>query len=59
VMLVAGNMKGETRVLTTAIVLETRRGNFALALALGVVLLALAFITNFAFYRLQVQQGGP
>ena len=59
VMLVGGNIEGETRVLTTAIVLETRRGNFALALALGVVLLALAFITNFAFYRLQVQQGGP
>ena len=35
VMLVGGNIEGETRVLTTAIVLETRRGNFALALALG------------------------
>jgi tungstate transport system permease protein len=59
VMLVGGNIEGETRVLTTAIVLETRRGNFALALALGVVLLTLAFITNFAFHRLQVRQGGP
>lgn len=58
VMLVGGNIEGETRVLTTAIVLETRRGNFALALALGTVLLGLAFLTNFAFYRLQAHQGG-
>jgi tungstate transport system permease protein len=59
VMLVGGNIEGETRVLTTAIVLETRQGNFALALALGVILLTLAFLTNFAFHRLQVRQGGP
>ena len=57
VMLVGGNIEGETRVLTTAIVLETRRGNFALAMALGIILLSLAFITNFAFHRLQVHQG--
>jgi tungstate transport system permease protein len=59
VMLVGGNIEGQTRVLTTAIVLETRRGNFALALALGIVLITLAFLTNLAFYRLQVSQGGP
>lgn len=59
VMLVGGNIEGETRVLTTAIVLETRQGNFALALALGFILLTLAFLTNFAFHRLQVRQGGP
>jgi len=57
VMLVGGNIEGETRVLTTAIVLETRRGNFALAMALGIILLSLAFLTNFAFHRLQVHQG--
>ncbi len=57
VMLVGGNIEGETRVLTTAIVLETRKGNFALALALGIILLSLAFLTNFAFHRLQVHQG--
>jgi tungstate transport system permease protein len=57
VMLVGGNIEGETRVLTTAIVLETRKGNFALALALGIILLSIAFITNFAFHRLQVSQG--
>ncbi len=59
VMLVGGNIEGETRVLTTAIVLETRQGNFALALALGIVLLGIAFLTNFLFHRLQVRQGGP
>lgn len=52
VMLVGGNIEGQTRVLTTAIVLETRRGNFALALALGVILLALAFAANYLFHRL-------
>ncbi|MGB5187495.1 MAG: ABC transporter permease [Acidimicrobiia bacterium] len=59
VMLVGGNIEGETRVLTTAIVLETRKGNFALALALGIILLGLAFLTNLVFHRLQVRQGGP
>lgn len=58
VMLVGGNIEGETRVLTTAIVLETRRGNFALAMALGIILLGIAFLTNFAFHRLQLRQGG-
>lgn len=46
VMLVGGNIAGKTRVLTTAIVLETRKGEFALALALGMVLLTLAFVAN-------------
>jgi len=53
VMLVGGNIQGETRVLTTAIVLETRQGNFSLALALGIILLGLAFVTNLALYGLQ------
>jgi tungstate transport system permease protein len=52
VMLVGGNIEGRTRVLTTAIVLETRKGNFKLALALGGVLLGLAFISNFLLLRL-------
>ena len=46
VMIVGGNVLGETRVMTTAIVLETRRGNFGVAIALGVVLLVLAFVVN-------------
>jgi len=53
VMLVGGNIEGKTRVLTTAIVLNTRTGEFALALALGMVLLALAFIANVAMLQLQ------
>ena len=53
VMLVGGNIEGHTRVLTTAIVLETRKGNFSLALALGAVLLGIAFVTNLAMLRLQ------
>lgn len=53
VMLVGGNIEGATRVLTTAIVLETRKGNFDLALAMGVVLLALTFAINATVLRLQ------
>jgi tungstate transport system permease protein len=53
VMLVGGNIAGRTRVLTTAIVLETRQGNFGLALALGGVLLSLSFFANLLMLRLQ------
>jgi tungstate transport system permease protein len=53
VMMVGGNVEGQTRVLTTAIVLETRRGNFALALALGGVLLGITLVVNVALLRLQ------
>jgi tungstate transport system permease protein len=53
VMLVGGNIEGKTRVLTTAIVLNTRTGDFDLALALGIILLALAFGVNGALLRLQ------
>lgn len=60
VMMVGGNILGETRVMTTAIVLETRRGNFAVALALGLVLLALAFAINLALTRIQQgRRGAP
>jgi tungstate transport system permease protein len=53
VMLVGGNIEGKTRVLTTAIVLNTRTGEFSLALALGIILLSLAFVANVAMLRLQ------
>jgi tungstate transport system permease protein len=53
VMLVGGNIEGRTRVLTTAIVLETRKGNFDLAMALGVILLALSFLVNVTMLYLQ------
>jgi len=46
VMLVGGNIEGHTRVMTTAIILETRMGNFDAALQLGAVLLFISFILN-------------
>jgi tungstate transport system permease protein len=46
VMLVGGNIDGRTRVLTTAVVQETRQGRFDVALALGIILLSLSFVTN-------------
>jgi tungstate transport system permease protein len=53
VMLVGGNIAGKTRVLTTAIVLNTRQGEFEPAIILGIILLALAFLANVAMLRLQ------
>jgi tungstate transport system permease protein len=53
VMLVGGNIAGRTRVMTTAIVTETRKGNFGTALALGFVLLLLAFAVNIALTMAQ------
>lgn len=53
VMLVGGNIEGSTRVMTTAIMLETRRGNFDLAIGLGFVLLTIAFLINLAAAQLQ------
>jgi tungstate transport system permease protein len=53
VMLVGGNIAGQTRVLTTAIVLDTRTGDFSLALALGAILLTITFVVNVALMRLQ------
>jgi len=45
-MTVGGNLQGNTRVLTTAIVTETARGNNARAIALGLILLTMAFLVN-------------
>ena len=53
VILVGGNIEGKTRTLTTAIVLETSKGNFDLAMALGIILLSMSFLINFAMIRLQ------
>lgn len=46
VLIVGGNIDGLTRVMTTTIALETSKGNLELALALGIVLIALAFAIN-------------
>jgi tungstate transport system permease protein len=53
VFIVGGNIAGYTRVMTTAIALETDKGNFALALALGIILLCLALVINALFYVVQ------
>ena len=52
-MMVGGNIRGQTRVLTTATVLETGKGNFDIAIALGLILLALTFAINFLLTRIQ------
>lgn len=56
VMIVGGNVLGRTRVLTTAIVLETRQGQFARAMAMGLILLLAALLVNIAIARWQQQQ---
>jgi tungstate transport system permease protein len=52
-MMVGGNIKGSTRVLTTATVLETGKGNFDVAIALSVILLAITFLVNWALTWIQ------
>jgi tungstate transport system permease protein len=52
-MMVGGNLLGQTRVLTTATVLETGKGNFDVAIALSVILLVLVFGVNYFLTRIQ------
>lgn len=52
-MMVGGNLEGHTRVLTTAIVLETSRGIFASAIALSLILIGIAFLVNLALTTIQ------
>ena len=52
-MMVGGNIKGSTRVLTTATVLETGKGNFDVAIALSVILLFITFLVNWALTWIQ------
>ena len=52
IMIVGGNIENATRVLTTAIALETGKGDFALALGLGFVLIAMALVINLAIHTL-------
>ena len=52
IMIVGGNIDHATRVLTTAIALETGKGDFALALGLGFVLISLALFVNFVIHAL-------
>ncbi|HEV8310846.1 MAG TPA: ABC transporter permease [Methylomirabilota bacterium] len=52
-MMVGGNIRRQTRVLTTATVLETGKGNFDVAIALSVILLGLTFLVNWALTYIQ------
>ena len=58
-MMVGGNLQGQTRVLTTATVLETGKGNFDLAIALSVILLLLAFSVNYLLTWIQQRGRTP
>ena len=55
-IMVGGNIKGYTRVLTTATVMETGKGNFDIAIALSIILLLLSFSINYILT--QIQQKG-
>ena len=55
-LMVGGNIAGETRVLTTAAVLATSRGQFALAIAFGLILLAIAFAVNLTLTLIQQRE---
>jgi tungstate transport system permease protein len=54
-LMVGGNIKGSTRVLTTATVMETGKGNFDTAIALSLILLVLTFAVNAALTQIQQQ----
>jgi len=53
ILIVGGNIAGYTRVMTTTIALETDKGNFELALALGIILLAISFSINVILHAVQ------
>lgn len=53
VMIVGGNIRWATRVLTTAIVLETELGEFSVAMALGIILLLMSFLVNWVLTQMQ------
>ena len=53
ILIVGGNIAGFTRVMTTTIALETDKGNFELALALGIILLGISLLINLALYLVQ------
>lgn len=53
ILIVGGNIAGYTRVMTTTIALETDKGNFELALALGIILLSISLLINIFLHRFQ------
>jgi tungstate transport system permease protein len=54
-MMLGGNIRGYTRTITTAIALETSKGEFAFGMALGIILLTVALTVNLTFRRLQAR----
>jgi tungstate transport system permease protein len=58
-MMVGGNIRHSTRVLTTATVLETQKGNFDIAIALSLILLLLTFLVNYTLTRIQLRKPPP
>jgi len=52
-LMVGGNIRGFTRVITTAISLETSKGNFELSIALGIILIFIALVVNVVMNRIQ------
>jgi tungstate transport system permease protein len=55
-IMVGGNIKGYSRVLTTATVMETSRGNFDVAIALGIILILLAYLINLILTQIQQRE---
>jgi len=55
-IMVGGNIKGYSRVLTTATVMETSRGNFDIAIALGIILLLFAYLINLILTQIQQRE---
>jgi tungstate transport system permease protein len=58
ILIVGGNIAGFTRVMTTTIAMETDKGNFELALALGIILLSISLIINLALFFIQKRGAG-
>jgi tungstate transport system permease protein len=58
-MMVGGNIRHATRVLTTATVLETQKGNFDIAIAFSLILLLLTFMVNYTLTRIQLRKPPP
>lgn len=59
ILIVGGNIKGHTRVMTTAIAMETDKGDFTLALALGIILLAISIGINAVLHAVQARGAHP
>jgi len=57
ILIVGGNIAGYTRTMTTAIVLETEKGNLSLALGLGLILIGLSIVVSMALFGLNARRG--